>query len=216
VTSAHATWFGPVITRAAHSDRDVALTIDAGAGPAAVGVGQQLDAVAVHAAFFTSGREVAAAPDIARQLLRQGHLIGSRAYRGSSAELLDPRSSGLAQAQHLFSERLGICPAFLEPPAGWRTPMLARAVRQRGMAMVTWDVTTEDEGSAAASARAARHILDRVRPGSIINIRLDAATAAGAGSSRLVTEILAGLAHQGLHPVRLDRLLRVPGYSDRC
>jgi hypothetical protein len=84
------------------------------------------------------------------------------------------------------------------------------------MSMVTWDVSTEDHGSAAASARAARHVLDRVRPGSIVNIRLDAARDTIAGPSRLVAQLLAGLSRQGLHPVRLDRLLHASGYSDRC
>jgi peptidoglycan/xylan/chitin deacetylase (PgdA/CDA1 family) len=95
--------------------------------------------------------------------------------------------------------------------------MLAH-VSALGMHAVTWDVSAQD-WSDTDGAAVARRILDGTKPGSIILLHdgLDGTVTADRSVLRTALPlILDGLAAKGLHPVRLDQLLRLPGYQKSC
>jgi peptidoglycan/xylan/chitin deacetylase (PgdA/CDA1 family) len=95
--------------------------------------------------------------------------------------------------------------------------MLAR-VSDKGMHAVTWDTSASDWTQTDGHV-VAQHILDNVKPGSIILLHdgLDGTVHADRSVLRVALPlILDGLAQRGLHPVTLDRLLGEPGYLETC
>jgi len=86
------------------------------------------------------------------------------------------------------------------------------------MTMVTWDVSAGDFATHDAGL-VARRVLDRVRPGAIIDLHdgIDGdLTADRSVLTRALPMIVDGLRARGLRPVRLDVLLDRPGYGAAC
>jgi peptidoglycan/xylan/chitin deacetylase (PgdA/CDA1 family) len=217
--SASATWFGALTS---HGPRDrplVALTFDDGPNATAtLAIKNILDTYGVKATFFTVGKALDARPDISRALLADGHLLGNHSYHHDSLRWLDPSYPELARTQQAFRRDLGICPALFRPPHGQHTPFMAWVVHQHGMRMATWDVSVGDW--AANDPRViVQRVLDRVRPGSIIDLHDGLDGRVGVDRTVLVKAmpaILDGLQARRLQPVTLDRLLGVPGYLAHC
>ena len=212
-------WFGHVITHGDRSKPMVALTFDDGPDdPFTLEVSQILDAHGVKGTFFEVGKAIDARPDIVRALQADGQLVGNHSYHHDYWRWLDPWYPELDRTQAAFARGTGQCPAFFRPPHGQRTPFMLARVRDRGMHAVTWDVSAQDWSETDGTV-VARNIVDRARPGSIILLHDGLDGNVGADRSVLRTAlplILDGLRAKGLQPVRLDQLLGLPGYLDRC
>src|SRR6202790_2556977 len=73
-------WYGQTFTRA-HGSRQLALTYDD--GPNDPHTQRLLDVLArhkVHATFFLIGRYVQQRPDIVRELVKAGHVVGNHTF----------------------------------------------------------------------------------------------------------------------------------------
>jgi UDP-glucose 4-epimerase len=215
-TAAGAQWFAAPIR---HGDRradDVALTIDTDNTAMAIAVANVLEAHNVKATFFVAGRQVRADPLVVSAILDRHQVLASASFDRRPLEAVDPRSKAIAEAQQVFRDVAQRCPAFLRPPGGLHTPLLARAAHSRGMVLVGWDVAVDGYEEVSATTMT-QTLLAHVRPGSIVRIDL---TRGGATSARRVVAaipaILTGLEARGLEPVGLDELLGRSAYADRC
>jgi peptidoglycan-N-acetylglucosamine deacetylase len=217
--SPRSTWLGNMVSHGPSTDRRVALTFDDGPNATAtLAVRDVLDAHGAKGTFFLVGKALAARPDLARALLDGGHLLANHSYRHDYVHWLDPRYGELGATQRAFAHDLGVCPAFFRPPHGQHTPLMAVAVRRRGMAMVGWDTSVGD-WSAHDPRRVADAVVRKARPGSIVDLH-DGLDGRVNADRRVLVEampmILDGLARKGLRPVRLDELLGRPGYLPDC
>jgi peptidoglycan/xylan/chitin deacetylase (PgdA/CDA1 family) len=217
--SAEVTWFGSQVGHVGRDRREVALTFDDGPNVSAtLAIARILEAHHTKGTFFSVGKAVNRRPDITRALAADGHLIGNHSYHHDSTHWLDPRYLELGKAQRAIGDRVGVCPAFFRAPHGQHTPFMAAVVRHHHMVMVGWDVSSSDWSSHDAAALA-RRILARSRGGSIIDLHdgLDGKlTVDRTVLLRALPLILDGLEARGLRPVRLDVLLRRPGYVPGC
>jgi peptidoglycan/xylan/chitin deacetylase (PgdA/CDA1 family) len=213
------TWFGSLVNHGPRQERQVAVTFDDGPNAGAtLKLRDILDRNHVKGTFFTVGKALDARPDISRALITDGQLLGNHSYRHDSIRWLDPWYPELERTQHAFKRDLGVCPTFFRPPHGQHTPFMADVVQDHGMTMVGWDDAGGD-WAAHDPRLVARRILDKVRPGSIILLHDGLDGDVTADRSVLLTAlplILAGLREHHLQAVRLDRLLRRPGYGDHC
>jgi peptidoglycan/xylan/chitin deacetylase (PgdA/CDA1 family) len=212
-------WFGSVISHGDRSGHSVALTFDDGPDdPYTMSVAGILDSHGVKGTFFEVGKAIDARPDISRALLADGQLVANHSYHHDYWRWLDPRYPELDRTQQAFERALGKCPAFFRPPHGQRTPFMLAQVRGEGMHAVTWDTSAQDWSEHDGHVVANR-IVDRARPGSIILLHDGLDGNVHADRSVLLTAlplIIDGLRAKGLEPVRLDQLLGLPGYLDRC
>jgi len=212
-------WFGRVITHGDRAQQRVALTFDDGPDdPYTMDVSRILDDHGAKGTFFEVGKAIEARPDIARALLADGQLVANHSFHHDYWRWLDPRYPELDRTQQAFQQALGLCPAFFRPPHGQRTPFMLAHVRHQGMHAVTWDVSAQD-WSEHDGKLVAQRIVDRARPGSIILLHDGLDGNVHADRSVLLTAlplIIDGLRAKGLEPVRLDELLGLPGYLDRC
>ncbi|HEX2383223.1 MAG TPA: hypothetical protein VHI95_11335, partial [Acidimicrobiales bacterium] len=113
---------------------------------------------------------------------------------------------------------VGKCPAFFRPPHGQRTPFMLAQVRHADMHAVTWDTSAQDWAERNGQLVAHR-IVQAAQPGSIILLHDGLDGNVHADRSVLETAlplVIDGLRAKGLEPVRLDELLGLPGYLDRC
>lgn len=213
------TWFGAQVGHGDRADRQVAVTFDDGPNvTATLALAHILDAHGAKGTFFSVGKAVRRRPDITRALVADGQLIGNHSYHHDSTHWLDPRYLELDEAQRAITGAAGVCPAFFRAPHGQHTPFMATVLHRRHMTMVGWDVSSSDWTSHDAAALA-RRILQRTRPGSIIDLHdgLDGrVTVDRTVVVRALPLILDGLRARGLQAVRLDVLLRRPGYRAGC
>ena len=207
------------VTRATDGRPLVALTFDDGLnGATTIEVASQLERRGAQGTFFVVGRTLAGQRDVALRLIEGGHLLGNHSEEHERATPEDTRYATLAAAQASIHAVTGKCPAYFRPPFGAETPATKNAVRRAGMRTVLWDVEVADWSETDAELLAT-HVLERLRPGSIVLLHDGSDGVPGADRSvllRALPRILEGIETRGWQAVRVDTLLNERGYIDRC
>lgn len=163
---------GPVVCRVETDARVVALTFDDGPTPQGVeAVLPVLRARGAKATFFLIGRDLEEHPGLAARLRAEGHELGNHGYAhmrmiGRAEEVY---AEEIARTDRLLRREGEPRPTLFRPPYGKRLWGLSRAAERAGYRVVTWDVEPDSAGLTDPRTYA-RHVLDRVRPGSIILI----------------------------------------------
>ncbi|MEU6075727.1 polysaccharide deacetylase family protein [Micromonospora sp. NPDC047074] len=149
---------------------DVALTIDDGPHPR--WTPPTLDLLARHgvrATFFLIGDRVREHPDLARQVLAAGHLIGNHSMSHPQPFAALPRHelrSEIERTQRVIEDATGVTPRLFRAPGGNWSPGVLRTTAELGLAPVDWTVNPSDWRSPGVP-RITR-TLSRTRPGQII------------------------------------------------
>jgi peptidoglycan/xylan/chitin deacetylase (PgdA/CDA1 family) len=160
----------PFLTRGPYNTNAVGLTFDDGPVP---GVTERiLDTLRDHdirATFFLIGEKVAAAPELARRILAEGHELGHHTYTHRKlTELPDFETNDeLDRTSAVFQEVLGARAAWFRPPFGALRQDQARRVRDRRMHVAMWSVDSEDWRN-GPGAEATERILTHLHPGAIV------------------------------------------------
>ena len=211
-----ATWFGGGVVHGPRASDQVAITFDDGpdvtATPAIMKI---LDAAHVKGSFFVVGKTLDTSPQVVRDLVADGQLVGNHSYHHDEWRWLDPRYPELERTQQAFAREIGTCPIWFRPPHGQRTPLMARVVKEHGMRMAMWDVSVSDRGDNDARSIADK-VLESVRGGSIIDLHAGVDGTSMAHRAAVVAAlpmILDGLRARNLRPVRLDTLVGGPAYQ---
>jgi peptidoglycan-N-acetylglucosamine deacetylase len=212
--------FGFYHNHGPRNQRKLALTFDDGPSkPSTVDLLEAMDGLQVRGTFFCVGMHVQYHPDVVRQLDAAGHVIGNHS-------MLHARKPGLtfgggehidASAQAI-KEVLGRRPRLYRPPWGWLTPWEGQRLRQRGYAIIGWDVYTLDwQVPEVAGERIAAGIMRDVRPGSIILLHDSGAVVSSCykqNTVRAVRQIVPQLRDQGYEFVTIPELLGLPAYAE--
>jgi peptidoglycan-N-acetylglucosamine deacetylase len=138
-------WLGPnwVHLPAASGARgEVAITIDDGPDPAVTPrVLAQLAQFDATATFFCVGERVRRYPELAREILRQGHVIENHSQRHRhDFSLLGPKRMHreIAEAQASIADVTGSAPTFFRAPAGLRNPFLQPLLDDLQLRLASW------------------------------------------------------------------------------
>jgi peptidoglycan/xylan/chitin deacetylase (PgdA/CDA1 family) len=100
----------------------------------------------VHATFFLIGRYVQQRPDIVREIVNAGHIIGNHTFTHplltfkSAAEVRKELSDCRSAIQDAFGEHSTL----FRPPFGGRRPAVLRIARELGLEPIMWNVTGYD------------------------------------------------------------------------
>lgn len=168
--------FGRIIARVATNDPVVAITFDD--GPVASKVDSILRILAerrVRATFFVTGAEMAASLEAGRKLVTAGHELGNHTY---SHKRMVFKSAGFVRREVEDTDALIRAAGFKGPilfraPYGFKLVGLPWFLRSTDRTSVTWDVEPDSHPEVAASAGGiTRHVLERVRPGSIVLLHI--------------------------------------------
>ena len=160
----------PVIFKGISGKKAVAITFDD--GPDSLTTPLLLKLLLkrqIKATFFITGEKAAAHPELVKELVRQGHLVGNHSYKHSYRMLFRTCPSiveDIEATQHVFND-FGIRPLAYRPPAGITSPRLRPALLKTGMYLVNFSCRPLDGGNRRIS-NIAKKILDRIRPDDII------------------------------------------------
>lgn len=163
-------WYGRTFTGAPAAKRQIALTYDD--GPNDAHTLRLLEVLAKHevrATFFLIGRYVQQRPEIAREVVRSGHVVGNHTFTHpllifkTDAEIREE----LRQCRQSLLDAIGEHSNLFRPPFGGRRPGTLRVARDLGLEPIMWNVTGYDwNGPPAAVIE--RKISNRVRGGAVI------------------------------------------------
>lgn len=140
-------WYGRSFTGLARGKKQLALTYDD--GPNDPHTLRLLDVLAkhnVHATFFLIGRFVQQRPDIVREIVKAGHVVGNHTF---THPLLTLKSGAkvrqeLTDCRSALQAAIGNHSNLFRPPFGGRRPAVLRVARELGLQPVMWSVTGYD------------------------------------------------------------------------
>lgn len=192
--------------------KTIALTFDDGPVPLYT---QQildiLDRYRIKATFFCIGDNARRYPELIREIVARGHTLGNHTQSHRSLLLAGSRrvARELDQAQAELHAASGVRPQYFRCPKGYKNPLVARVLSQRGIRLVGYGYPIWDVENPPPMELVDR-VLKRAAAGDVI-VMHDGFPAAKPGRrDSLVSalpRIIAGLLAQGLHPVSLDQAL---------
>jgi peptidoglycan/xylan/chitin deacetylase (PgdA/CDA1 family) len=126
---------------------DIHLTFDDGPHPVATPkVLKILKEYQVKATFFLLGRNIIRFPDVAQQILSEGHQIGNHSY--SHENLFFKRrkaiENDILHAEECIQQVLNIRATLFRPPYGYVNRSLVKVVRQMKMECILWNFDSKD------------------------------------------------------------------------
>jgi len=163
-------WYGRTFTGLARSSRQIALTYDD--GPNNLHTLRLLEVLAkhsVHATFFLIGRYVQQRPEIAREIVKAGHVVGNHTFTHplltfkSEAEIRQE----LSQCRSALQDAIGEPSNLFRPPFGGRRPAVLHIARELGLEPVMWNVTGYD-WNAPPAADIERKVARQMRGGDVV------------------------------------------------
>jgi peptidoglycan/xylan/chitin deacetylase (PgdA/CDA1 family) len=204
----------PVISRGDSGKKAVAITFDDGPDPLTTPLLLKLLLKRqIKATFFVTGEKAAAHPELVKELVRQGHLVGNHSYKHSYRMLFKTCPSiveDIEAAQNVFND-FGIRPLAFRPPAGITSPGLRSALLKTGMYLVNFSCRPLDGGNRRIS-NIAKKILIRIRPDDIVLLHDNRPPDEGLIPIWLneIENLLAGIETQGLLVLPLSELIGKP------
>jgi len=163
-------WYGRTFTGLARGTKQLALTYDD--GPNDPHTPRLLEVLARHkvrATFFLIGRYVRQRPDIVREIVKAGHVVGNHTF---THPLLTFKSEAeirreLTDCRAALQEAMGEHSNLFRPPFGGRRPAVLRIARELSLEPVMWNVTGYD-WNAPPAAVIERKVTKQIRGGDVI------------------------------------------------
>jgi len=128
--------------------KKVALTFDD--GPSQTYTPQVLAILARHgvkATFFITGVNLQAYPQIAKDTLAAGHVLGNHSYAHGHNALLTVQQrwkNSIERTNQIFEEELNFRPRLIRPPYGEVTDEQVDFIYDQGMQTIMWSIDTRD------------------------------------------------------------------------
>ena len=138
--------FGSTVCRTGAPNK-LAITFDDGPNPAITP--KLLDLLAKHnakATFFLVGKFVHECPELAKETLARGHVLGNHTDTHPNLFLCGRRKTEeeLRLCTDAIHEAAGVEPRWFRPPFGFRGPWLHEIVKRQGMQTAMWTLIPGD------------------------------------------------------------------------
>jgi peptidoglycan-N-acetylglucosamine deacetylase len=163
-------WYGRTFIGLASGTKQLALTYDDGPNdPHTLRLLEVLATHNVHATFFMIGDFVRQRPNIAREVVNAGHVVGNHTF---THPLLTFKSAAeirkeLTDCHSALQDAIGGHSNLFRPPFGGRRPAVLRIARDLGLTPVMWNVTGYD-WTAPPAAEIERKVSRQIRGGDVI------------------------------------------------
>ena len=150
--------------------KQLALTYDDGPNdPHTLKLLEVLARHGVRATFFVIGRYVRERPDVVREIVSRGHVIGNHTF--THPLLIFQRESEirkqLSDCRAALEDAIGEHSNLFRPPFGGRRPAVLRIARELGLEPVMWNVTGYD-WNAPPAAQIEAKVARQIRGGDVI------------------------------------------------
>jgi peptidoglycan-N-acetylglucosamine deacetylase len=163
-------WYGRTFTGLPRGTKQLALTYDD--GPNDPDTLRLLEVLAKHegrATFFLIGNYVRQRPEIAREIVKAGHVVGNHTF---THPLLTFKSAAevhqeLSACRSALEDAIGQHSNLFRPPFGGRRPAVLRIARDLGLTSIMWNVTGYD-WDAPPAAVIEKKVTRQIRGGDVI------------------------------------------------
>lgn len=98
----------------------------------------------VKAAFFVIGKNAEQHPELVRQIVDEGHVVGNHTYNHAYVFSKAAAEKQVIEGQEVIEKIIGKKPAYFRPPFGVMNPKIANAVKKEKCAIVGWDLRSQD------------------------------------------------------------------------
>jgi peptidoglycan/xylan/chitin deacetylase (PgdA/CDA1 family) len=159
----------PVVTHFATDQPEVWLTIDDGPDPQDTPrLLDLLDQHGARATFFFIGAKAETHPGLVAEVIRRGHEIGHHTQTHPSGTFWHASPRRVRRELDLGLASFGpYRPQRFRAPVGIKNLFLARALAQRGLRCIAWQVRSRDS-FARNSDQVLSRVMSRVHPGAIV------------------------------------------------
>ena len=163
-------WYGRTFTGLGRGIKQLALTYDDGPNdPHTLRLLEVLAKHHVRATFFLIGRYVRQRPEIAREIVKSGHVVGNHTF---THPLLTFKSTAevrqeLSDCRSALEDAIGEYSNLFRPPFGGRRPAVLSVSREIGLEPVMWNVTGYD-WNAPPFAAIEQKVAKQIRGGDVI------------------------------------------------
>ena len=202
------------------TDRKViALTFDDGPNPPYTE--KLLEILARHnvkATFFMPAKNLERFPDLGKEIMAAGHVIGNHSYSHKFSNNFKSLTFELEinQAQKTSEDILGKRPALYRSPWLFKQPWLLKNIKAYGFTPVAGFFGSNREIWHASAENIAKDFMKAVKPGRIMILHdgFDTKGDYRAGSVGAVDIVIPELKRQGYEFMTADELLGVPAYQN--
>lgn len=212
-------WYGETFTGLDRGAKKIALTYDD--GPNERHTVHLLEVLAKHgvqATFFLIGRYVEQRPEIVREIVKAGHVVGNHTF--THPLLIFKSEAGickeLAACSKAIGEAVGQKPDLFRPPFGGRRPAVLRIARELGLQPVMWNVTGYDWNGPPAETIETK-VARQIRGGDVVLLHDGGHKQMGADRSQTVIatdHLIARYKAAGYEFVTIPRMMA--DYGMRC
>ena len=211
-------WFGHTFTGLRRGSKQLALTYDDGPNdPHTQRLLEVLGRHNVHATFFLIGRYAQQRPDIVREIVKAGHVVGNHTFTHpllifKSAQELRSQLDNCGRA---LTDAIGEHSNLFRPPFGGRRPGVLRIAGQMGLEPIMWNVTGYD-WDATSAEQIERKVTGRVRGGNVILLHDGGHREFGADRSFTVTatdRLISRYKSEGYEFVTIPEMMRKADFS---
>jgi len=162
--------YGRTFTGLGRGAKRLALTYDDGPNdPHTLSLLELLAKHNVKATFFLIGRYVQQFPQIAREIVAAGHVVGNHTFTHPLLIFKSPKEIRveLSDCHRALVDAVGEPSRLFRPPFGGRRPEVLRIARQLGLLPVMWSVTGYD-WKAPSAEYIEKKVSSRIRGGDVI------------------------------------------------
>jgi len=179
-------WYGRTFTGLNSGTKRLALTYDDGPNdPHTFRLMEILAKHNVKATFFLIGRYVKQRPDIARELVQGGHVVGNHTFSHPNLIFASAHETTmqLRECEEALADAVGEQSLLFRPPFGGRRPGTLKIARALGLEPVMWNVTGWDwKGKPADYVE--QRVSRQIRGGNVILLHDGSHVAFGADRSQ--------------------------------
>ena len=191
--------------------KKIALTFDDGPTTFTLEVLELLKNYNAKATFFCIGKNVETHPEIVKQIIQEGHLVGNHSYNHSpffdfynAKKITEEILITDALLEKFTSKKIN----FFRPPYGVTTPSIRRALQLTGHKVIGWNIRSFDGGTKNQNLIFNR-IIKRVSPGGIVLLH-----DTGLHSVLVLEQFLQFLEKQNYQVVSVEALLNLQAYEN--
>ena len=212
--------FGNVYFEGDGQGKNIALTFEDGPSPEYTSaILDILDKYNIKATFFVVGKQVEVYPELTREILERGHILGNHSYsHDANHALSDFGSKDMLRCAEVICQYTGITPCLYRPPYGKSSPWELAATKEMNMITVNWSYAVEGD-SLAGTDNAVSKILDEINPGCILLLHDGYGIDSNSFESdcqltlKVLDSLISNLLKQGYNFVTVPVLLGTNAYS---
>jgi len=193
------------------TQKKIALTFDDGPSEFTLEVLALLKKYNAKATFFCIGKNIETHPEIIKQIIEEGHLVGNHSYSHSkffdfynAKQIREEIQKTDALLEKYTSKKIN----FFRPPYGVTTPSIRRALNVTGHITIGWNIRSLDGGTKNQDLIFNR-LIKHISPGGIVLLH-----DTGKHSVLVLEQFLQFLEQNSYEVISIEELLYLKAYGN--